>query len=97
LKTPQYTAEEELEFKQNVEWIAINYPRIAGEASKVMTMTHIAPFTREHTDNYDPLLQLIQESSLKELFSRSYAVEDFKTNLKGSKTLLLAYLGYLKK
>jgi len=90
--------EEENEYRQNIDWLAENYPSLSTEASRVLRQEYFDPIRGIKVRDYDPLLQIISHNSLQTLLNQhSYEINEFNTNLEGSRMKLLALLGSLKK
>ena len=83
---------EEADYKEQMEWIQRNYPKVAGELSRATRMTRIDPVLGIKVNNYDPLLQTLNFSALKRVFKNSFELEQFEENFNGL-TRLRAYLG----
>ena len=86
---------EEEEFRELINWLSEKYPRIAGDTRRALRTVYYNRLAELHVDDYDPILQIIQTSSLRDVMS-IVRVESFKRDWEAGRARLLAYLGLLK-
>ena len=92
----EVTPEEEAEFKENIDWLAENYPTIAGDTRRAVRAEYIAPVRGVHVRDYDPILQMINQSSLTSIVSGTgLRVRRFHEQWQSGRARLRAYLGLI--
>ena len=87
--------EEEEEFRELINWLSEKYPRIAKNTKRALQTEYYNRFAGIHIKDYDPILQIIQTSSLQDVMS-IFRARSFKRDWEGGRARLLAYLGLLK-
>jgi len=86
---------EEEEFRKEIDWLAENYPKIAEDTKRALRTAHID--NQSIIPDYDPVLQIIQNNSLKSIISRGpNFVKKFQQDLSAGHAKLRAYLGLIK-
>lgn len=87
--------EEEREFRDIIDWLCMKYPLITKDTSRALRTEYYSRAEGVHIPNYDPILQIIQTSSLRDVMSIGKASR-FKRDWEAGRARLLAYQGLIE-